>query len=268
MTAQRQSTTPDAARRPAADAPPAASVDPTEIAHFSAMAATWWDPDGPFKPLHKLNPTRIGYARDRLCRHFGRDPRADRPLEGLRILDIGCGGGLLSEPMTRLGATVTGADASDKNIRTAQAHAAESGLDIDYRCVTAEALAATGVRFDAILNMEVIEHVADIPSFLDACHGLLDDRGCMVMSTLNRTVKSWAMAIAGAEYLLRWLPRGTHDWHKFIKPSELVRALGRAQFETLDLTGMVYHPLSGTWTLDARDFSVNYLAVAQKATHG
>ncbi|VAW03477.1 3-demethylubiquinol 3-O-methyltransferase @ 2-polyprenyl-6-hydroxyphenyl methylase [hydrothermal vent metagenome] len=241
-----------------------ASVDPAEIAHFSAMAATWWDPNGPFRPLHKLNPTRIEYARDSLCRHFNRDPMGDLPLKGLRVLDIGCGGGLLSEPMARLGATMVGADASEKNINTAKTHAREMGLAIDYRAITAEELMANGEVFDAILNMEVIEHVADIPSFLTACHGLLEAEGCMVMSTLNRTARSWVMAIAGAEYIMGWLPRGTHDWHKFLKPSELARALGQAGFDTIDLKGMVYHPLSGHWSLDETDFTVNYLVLAQK----
>ncbi|PCJ31335.1 MAG: bifunctional 3-demethylubiquinol 3-O-methyltransferase/2-polyprenyl-6-hydroxyphenol methylase [Alphaproteobacteria bacterium] len=241
-----------------------ASVDPDEVAHFSAMAATWWDPNGPFKPLHKLNPTRIAYAKNTLCRHFGRDPKINLPLKGLRILDIGCGGGLLSEPMCRLGATIVGADASEKNIKTAEAHAAEMGLDIDYQNITAEALAEAGEAFDAILNMEVIEHVADIPSFLNACHSLLKDEGCMVLSTLNRTAKSWAMAIAGAEYIMRWLPKGTHDWHKFLKPSELARALRNSGFDTNDIKGMVYHPLSGQWSLDDKNFAVNYLVLAQK----
>jgi len=241
-----------------------ASVDPDEVAHFSALAATWWDPNGPFKPLHKLNPTRIAYAKNSLCRHFGRDPHVNLPLSGLRILDIGCGGGLLSEPVSRLGATIVGADAAEKNIKTAMAHAAEAGLDIDYRNTTAEALATTGEKFDAILNMEVIEHVAHIPSFLNACHSLLKDDGCMVLSTLNRTAKSWIMAIAGAEYIMGWLPKGTHDWHKFLKPSELVRALGESQFDTTDIKGMVYHPLSGGWSLDDKDYSVNYMLLAQK----
>lgn len=244
-----------------------ASVDPAEIAHFSAMAMSWWDPDGPFRPLHKLNPTRIGYARDSLCRHFDRDPHGDRPLEGLRLLDIGCGGGLLSEPMARLGAKIIGADAAEKNIRVARLHAQDMDLAIDYRHTTAEQLAEEKEKFDAILNMEVIEHVADIPSFLDACHTLLDRDGIMVMSTLNRTMKSWAMAIAGAEYILRWLPAGTHDWHRFLKPSELSRALGNSNFDVCDLKGMVYHPLSGAWSLDDHDFSVNYLACARKTGH-
>ncbi len=245
-----------------------ASVDPDEIAHFSAMAATWWDPNGPFKPLHKLNPTRIAYARDSLCTHFDRDSHDPLPLQGLRVLDIGCGGGLLSEPMARLGATVVGADAAEKNIKTAQTHAEQMDLTIDYRNITAEELAEAGETFDAILNMEVIEHVADIPSFLNACHSLLKDDGCMVMSTLNRTAKSWAMAIAGAEYIMRWLPKGTHDWHKFLKPSELARALSHSKFDTIDVKGMVYHPFSASWSLDDQDFSVNYLVLAQKIQNG
>jgi len=243
-----------------------ASVDPAEIAHFSAMAATWWDPNGPFKPLHQLNPTRISYGRDSLCRHFGRDPIGAAPLKGLRILDIGCGGGLLSEPMARLGATMVGADASEKNIKTAKTHADDMDIVIDYRNTTAEDLARAGEKFDAILNMEVIEHVADIASFLEACHLLLKEDGCMVMSTLNRTAKSWVMAIAGAEYILGWLPRGTHDWHRFLKPSELARALNHCQFDVLDLKGMVYSPFSGNWSLDEADLSVNYLIFVQKFT--
>jgi len=242
----------------------AKSVDPDEIAHFSAMAATWWDPKGPFKPLHKLNPTRIAFIRDNLCAHFGRDPLSDKPLEGLRILDIGCGGGLLCEPMSRLGAHMVGADAAEKNIKTARTHADEMGLDIDYRHISAEELAGQGEKFDAILNMEVIEHVADIPSFLNACHDLLREEGCMCMSTLNRTLKSWATAIAGAEYILRWLPKGTHDWQKFLKPSELVRALRQSGFEAHNITGMTYQVLKDEWALHSRDFSVNYLLLAQK----
>ncbi|WP_417320777.1 bifunctional 2-polyprenyl-6-hydroxyphenol methylase/3-demethylubiquinol 3-O-methyltransferase UbiG [Emcibacter sp.] len=244
---------------------PPRSVDPEEIANFSAMAATWWDPDGPFRPLHKMNPVRLEFIKASLCRHFDRDVTATDALKGLRILDIGCGGGLLCEPLTRLGATMVGADASEKNIGTARAHAADSGLDIDYRHITAEELAEAGEKFDAILNMEVIEHVADIPSFLTACHNLLKDGGCMTLSTLNRTAKSWLMAIAGAEYILRWLPVGTHDWQKFLKPSELSRSLRDSGFKTLDIKGMVFHPISGIWSLDDHDFSVNYVALAEKA---
>lgn len=246
----------------------AKSVNPDEIAHFSSMAATWWDPKGPFKPLHQLNPTRIEFVRDQICQHFGRNPLDEKPLEGLRILDIGCGGGLLTEPISRLGATMTGADAAEKNIKTASVHANQMGLDIDYQHITAEELAEQGEKFDAILNMEVIEHVADIPSFLDACHKLIKPGGCMTLSTLNRTVKSWAMAIAGAEYILRWLPVGTHDWNKFLKPSELCSLANDSGFTIETLNGMVFNPLKSTWSLDPHDFSVNYLAFAVKSDNG
>jgi len=241
------------------------SVDPAEIAHFSTMAATWWDPNGPFKPLHKLNPTRIAFVKQSLCAHFNRNPEDARPLEGLRILDIGCGGGLLSEPICRLGATVVGADAAEKNIKTAQVHADEMGLEVDYRHITAEELATAGEKFDAILNMEVIEHVADIPSFLNACHDLLKASGCMTMSTLNRTAKSWVMAIAGAEYIMRWLPVGTHDWQKFLKPSELARAVRGSGLHVQDLKGCVFNPLKNSWSLSDHDLSVNYVAFVTKA---
>lgn len=247
---------------------PAKSVNPDEIAHFSSMAATWWDPKGPFKPLHQLNPTRIEFVRDQICHHFGRDPMAKNPLEGLKILDIGCGGGLLSEPIARLGATVTGADAAEKNIKTATVHAEQMGLDIHYRHISAEELAEQGEKFDVILNMEVIEHVADIPSFLNACYQLVVPGGCMTLSTLNRTVKSWAMAIAGAEYILRWLPVGTHDWNKFLKPSELCSLAHDSGFNIEVMNGMVFNPIKSTWSLDQNDFSVNYVALAVKSNNG
>ena len=246
----------------------AKSVNPEEIAHFSSMAATWWDPKGPFKPLHQLNPTRIEFVRDQVCHHFGRDPLVSEPLKGLKILDIGCGGGLLSEPMARMGAIVTGADAAEKNIKTASVHAKQVGLDINYLHISAEELAEQGEKFDVILNMEVIEHVADIPSFLNACHQLLKPGGCMTLSTLNRTLKSWAMAIAGAEYILRWLPIGTHDWNKFLKPSELCTLTQQSGFDTEVINGMVFNPLTSIWSLDPHDFSVNYLALAVKSNNG
>ena len=242
----------------------AKSVNPDEIAHFSSMAETWWDPNGPFKPLHQLNPTRIAFVKEQLCTHFKLDPLCEKPLEGLRILDIGCGGGLLCEPISRLGATVIGADAAEKNIKTARVHAAQMGLDIDYRHITAEELAEQGEVFDAILNMEVIEHVADIPSFLGACCLLLSQEGCMTLSTLNRTIKSWAMAIAGAEYILRWLPIGTHDWKKFIKPSELSTYAQKSGFDITVIKGMVFNPIKSLWSLNDQDFSVNYVALAVK----
>ena len=206
------------------------TVDPSEIAKFEAMAAEWWDPNGKFKPLHMLNPCRLDYITSQIAAEFDRDLKAPDAFKGLRILDIGCGGGLLSEPMARLGADVVGADAAERNIPVAQIHAQEQGLEIDYRHTTAEALAADGETFDAILNMEVIEHVADPAAYLGACHSLLKPGGLMTCSTINRNPKSFAVAIIGAEYVMRWLPKGTHEWSKFITPDELYefRPSGRA----------------------------------------
>ncbi len=248
---------------PKTNAASAPSVDPDEIERFSAMAATWWDPDGDFRPLHRLNPTRIGYIRDKVAARFGRDPLRDKPLAGLRLLDIGCGGGLLSEPMARLGAEVTGVDAAEKNIGTARAHAAQSGLDIDYRHDTAEALAAAGETFDVILNMEVVEHVADVPGFIGACARMVKPGGAMLLSTINRTPQSFALAIVGAEYVLRWLPRGTHQWRKFLRPSELTRHVEAAGLAMDHLTGVAWNPLNDRWTL-TRDLSVNYMGFATR----
>ncbi len=246
-----------------------ASVDPDEIAKFAALAGEWWDPAGKFAPLHRLNPARLTFIRDRIAAHAGRDPLAERPLAGLRVLDIGCGGGLLCEPMARLGAAVTGIDAAEKNVAVAAEHAAEAGLDIDYRHGTAEALAAetragNGAGFDLVLNMEVVEHVADVTAFLQASAALVGPGGAMVLATLNRTAKSFALAIVGAEYLLRWLPRGTHDWRRFLRPSELVAYLRAAGLETRELTGVVYNPLTGAWRLAPRDLDVNYMVFAVK----
>lgn len=261
MTTQAASSDPPP-RQPGKDgASTSQSVDPREIENFTRMANEWWDPTGKFRPLHKMNPIRVGYARDQICTHFGRDPVAPLPLKGLRILDIGCGGGLLSEPLARLGGTVVGVDAAVKNVGVAQIHAEESGLDIDYRHTTAEALAAAGERFDAIVSLEVIEHVADLDAFLDACCRLLNPEGVMILSTLNRTGRSFAMAIVGAEYILRWLPRGTHSWKKFVRPSELAASLRRAGARMTTVDGMTFNPLSDRWTV-TRDLGVNYLAVA------
>jgi 2-polyprenyl-6-hydroxyphenyl methylase/3-demethylubiquinone-9 3-methyltransferase len=257
MTRQENSAQPGAAQ--------GASVDPREIANFARMAAEWWDPAGKFRPLHKMNPVRIGYVRDALCRHFGRDTAAPSPLADLRILDIGCGGGLLCEPLARLGAAIVGVDAAARNIGVARAHAAEMGLDIDYRHATAEALAEAGERFDAVVSLEVVEHVADVGAFLTACCRLVDPGGVLVLSTLNRTGRSFAIAIVGAEYVLRWLPRGTHDWKKFLRPSELVRGLAAGGVATIELTGVTLDPLSGDWRLAPRDLAINYMALGLKA---
>ncbi|WP_282604185.1 bifunctional 2-polyprenyl-6-hydroxyphenol methylase/3-demethylubiquinol 3-O-methyltransferase UbiG [Pelagibius sp. Alg239-R121] len=240
------------------------SVDAAEIEKFSAIAAEWWDPAGKFRPLHQLNPTRLGYIRDHVAAHFGKDPAANQPLAGLSILDIGCGGGLLSEPLTRLGARMTSIDAAEKNIGVASTHAAEAGLEIDYRHATAEDLAAKGENFDVVLNMEVIEHVADVNSFSQAACALVKDGGATVASTLNRTPKSYLMAILGAEYLLRWLPRGTHDWRKFLRPSELTSLLRAQGMKVEDISGVVYNPLNESWRLSRRDLDVNYMLFATK----
>ena len=240
------------------------SVDDQEIAKFSAIAAEWWDPTGKFRPLHQLNPTRLGYIRDQAARHFGKDSKSDKPLSGLSVLDIGCGGGLLSEPLRRLGADVTAIDAAEKNIITASTHAAEVGLEINYRHATAEDLAAEGKSFDIVLNMEVIEHVADVASFSKAACALVEQGGTMVASTLNRTPKSYLMAILGAEYLLRWLPRGTHDWRKFLRPSELAGLVRGQGMEVEDISGVVYNPINERWRLSRRDLDVNYMLFATK----
>ena len=241
----------------------AASVDPGEIARFSAMAAEWWDTEGKFRPLHKLNPVRLAYIRDRLAARLGRDPLKPQPLAGVRLLDIGCGGGLIAEPMARLGADVVAIDASATNIAVARAHTAESELKIDYGVAAAETLAASGERFDAVLCLEVIEHVADRPGFLAATAGLVAPGGALVAATLNRTPQAYLLAIVGAEYVLRWLPRGTHDWDKFVRPSELAASLRRAGLEVRDLSGVVYSPLTDAWRL-SRDLAVNYMCFAER----
>ena len=238
------------------------TVDPAEVAKFEAMAAEWWNPDGKFKPLHMLNPCRLDYITRQIAAEFGRDLTGARPFAGLRILDIGCGGGLLAEPMARLGAAVVGADAAERNIPVARLHAEQSGLAIDYRHTTAEALAAAGEVFDVVLNMEVVEHVSDPAAYLAACHDLLRPGGLMVCSTLNRNAKSFAMAIVGAEYVMRWLPKGTHDWQKFITPDELYALIRGAGLDPVDRKGMVFNPLSWRWSLSDRDLSVNYVTAS------
>lgn len=238
---------------------PQSSIDAAEVAKFEAMAAEWWDPKGKFKPLHMLNPVRLDYIAGQIAAEFARDRRSLRPFEGLRLLDIGCGGGLVSEPMARLGAAVTGADAAEGNIRIARLHAEQSGLDIDYRATTAEALLDAGERFDVVLALEIVEHVADPQAFVTTCARLLRPGGLLVASTLNRTPQSFAAAIVGAEWVMRWLPRGTHDWRRFIRPDDLAGMFAAAGVRVVDRAGMVFNPVTFGWSLSPRDLSVNYL---------
>lgn len=240
------------------------TVDPAEVAKFEAMAAEWWDVNGKFKPLHMLNPCRLDYITSQIAAEFDRDLSQPTPFKDLRILDIGCGGGLLSEPMARLGATVVGADAAGGNIPVAQVHAQQSGLNIDYRHTTAEALADAGQKFDAVLNMEVVEHVADPLTYLTACRQLLKSGGLHICSTINRNPKSYAMAIVGAEVIMRWLPKGTHEWNKFITPDELFDLLSKAGLTPVDRKGFVFNPIAWSWSLSDRDLSVNYVTASTK----
>lgn len=240
------------------------TADASEIAKFDAMAEEWWDPNGKFKPLHMLNPCRLDYINAQIRTEFGSGPKSLRPYEGLDLLDIGCGGGLLSEPMARLGAKVTGVDAAARNIPIAKRHAEISGLDIEYLHATAEELASDGREFDVVLNMEVVEHVPDPGEYLRLCAALLRPDGLMVCSTINRTARSFALAIVGAEYVLRWLPKGTHDWNKFIKPRELFGHLRNASFEPVDSKGFVFNPLNWEWKLSTSDLAVNYVTASVK----
>ena len=240
-----------------------ASIDPSEVEKFSRIAAEWWDPKGKFGILHKFNPVRLAYIRDNIVSHFARDTHARRPFEGLRILDIGCGGGLLCEPITRLGGTVTGIDPAQNNINTASVHAAEQELNIDYKACSAEELAAAGEKFDVVLNMEVIEHVADVQVFMTACCQLVKPGGLMFVATINRTMKSFGLAIIGAEYVLGWIPKGTHQWEKFLTPNEISQDLKKGGLQTCDTIGVVYNPLTSEWR-PARDTSVNYMMLAER----
>ncbi len=241
-----------------------ASVDAEEIAKFAALAEEWWDPAGKFRALHRFNPTRLGFIRDRVAAHHGRDPLKGRPLDGLAVLDIGCGGGLLAEPLTRLGARVTAIDAAERTVKIAAQHARDGSLAIDYRHATAEQLAEAGEAYDVVLNMEIVEHLADVAAFFVASCALVKPGGLMVVATLNRTPKAFLMAIVGAEYVLGWLPRGSHDWRRFLRPSELAAELRANAMEVSELTGVSYNPLADTWHL-SRDLGVNYMVLAAKS---
>lgn len=240
------------------------TIDPAEVAKFEAMAAEWWNPNGKFKPLHMLNPCRLDYITRQIAAEFDRDLATTEPFKGLRLLDIGCGGGLLSEPMARLGAEVVGADAAPRNIPVAAVHAQQAGLTIDYRFTTAEDLASANEVFDVVLNMEVVEHVSDPLSYLTACQQLLKPGGLMICSTLNRNAKSFGMAIIGAEWVMRWLPKGTHDWKKFITPDELYDLIRRAGLDPVDRKGMAFNPVKWSWSLSSRDLSCNYVTASVK----
>jgi 2-polyprenyl-6-hydroxyphenyl methylase / 3-demethylubiquinone-9 3-methyltransferase len=242
----------------------ARTVDADEVARFSRVAGQWWDPRGPMAALHKFNPVRLAYIRDRAAAHFSRDPKRLDSLAGISFLDIGCGGGILSEPLARLGAGVVGIDPSQSNIVVAQHHAAQSGLAVDYRSTSAEALAQTGAAFDVVLAMEVVEHVTDLGLFVALAAGMVKPGGLMFIATLNRTMKSFALAIVGAEYILRWLPRGTHQWEKFVTPQELETAIERSGLRITDETGVIYNLFADRWQLGA-DMDVNYMVAAAKA---
>jgi 2-polyprenyl-6-hydroxyphenyl methylase/3-demethylubiquinone-9 3-methyltransferase len=242
---------------------PSSSIDDAEVERFSRIAAEWWTPRGPMAALHKFNPVRLGYIRDRTSAHFGRDAKTLDGLKGLRILDIGCGGGILSEPLARLGAQMVGADPSPENIAAASAHAAQSGVSVDYRATTAETLAAAGERFDVVLAMEVVEHVVDVEAFVATCAAMVKPGGLMFAATLNRTLKSFALAIVGAEYVLRWVPRGTHRWDKFVTPEELELAIEGNGLRVTGERGVIYNLLADRWQLSS-DMDVNYMLVAEK----
>jgi 2-polyprenyl-6-hydroxyphenyl methylase/3-demethylubiquinone-9 3-methyltransferase len=243
--------------------PMAAAIDEKEVERFGAIASEWWDPKGKFAPLHRLNPPRLAFIRDHVLSHRGGETRSAKPFKGLSILDIGCGGGLISEPLRRLGGDVTGLDPSPETISAARAHAAQQGLEIDYRCGTAEELAMAGEVFDVVTALEVIEHVPDVSAFLGVCAQLVKPGGLILLSTLNRTAKSYALGIIAAEYLLGWLPRGTHDWQRFVEPEELRSLLASAGFADFALKGIAYNPVAGEWRL-GDDTGVNYMMAATR----
>lgn len=241
-----------------------ATVDQAEVERFSRLGADWWNPRGPMAALHKFNPVRLGYIRDHAAARFDRDAKKLDCLKGLRILDIGCGGGILSEPLARLGADVIGADPAVENIEIAREHAADAGLTVDYRATTAEALSEAGEQFDIVLAMEVVEHVTDVGLFVKTCSAMVKPDGLMFAATLNRTLKSFALAIVGAEYVLRWVPRGTHQWDKFVTPNELEMALEKSGLTVIHERGVIYNLLADRWQL-SDDMDVNYMMVAERA---
>jgi 2-polyprenyl-6-hydroxyphenyl methylase / 3-demethylubiquinone-9 3-methyltransferase len=241
----------------------ASTINDEEVKKFSDLAEQWWDPTGQFKPLHKFNPVRLAYIREQVLARFDRDGAKRHPFEGLKFLDIGCGGGLLCEPMARLGAEVTGADASERNIGIAKIHAEQSGLDINYLATTSEALAEKGEQYDVVLNMEVVEHVADVPLYLKSCSALVKPAGLMFIATINRTAKAYALAIIGAEYVLGWLPKGTHSFSKFLTPEEITSIISRHQMRIRDKCGVSFNPLHDQWR-KSRDMAVNYMLLAEK----
>ncbi|MEM0898744.1 MAG: bifunctional 2-polyprenyl-6-hydroxyphenol methylase/3-demethylubiquinol 3-O-methyltransferase UbiG [Pseudomonadota bacterium] len=247
-----------------ADASSQTTIDDAEVEQFSRLASEWWNPTGKFKPLHKFNPVRLAYIRETVCAHFDRDLNQPKPFAGLRFLDIGCGGGLLSEPMARLGADVVGADASATNIEVAKIHMAQSGLDIDYRATSAEALQQAGEQFDVILNMEVVEHVADVDLFIKSCAAMVKPNGLMFIATINRTAKARALAIFMAENVLRWLPKGTHQYEKLVKPEELEKALVGTGVDIFERSGVFYNVLADEWRR-SKDMDVNYMVVSKRA---
>ncbi len=240
-----------------------ASVDSEEVARYAALADTWWDKGGPFWPLHRLNELRVQYIRDKVCHFFQRNPASVKPLEGLRMLDIGCGGGILSEAMSHLGAQMHGIDVVERNIVVARHHARQTGLAIRYETVAAEALAQQGNKYDVVLNMEVVEHVADLPGFVHACTQLVRSGGLLIIATINRTWLSWLTAIIGAEYILRWLPKGTHQWRRFPKPAELEELLTKDQLQVIARTGVRVNPLTRYMSLTPF-MGINYMLVAEK----
>lgn len=245
----------------------ASTVDAGEVARFDRMARTWWDPDGPMRTLHRFNPVRLAFIRDEILAHFGRSLDVPRPYEGLSVLDVGCGGGLLCEPMARLGAEVTGIDPAPGNVDVAGRHAARSRLAVTYRQATVEELVAEGARFDVVTSMEVVEHVADVGAFVDACCAAVKPGGLLFMATINRTMRSFALAIVGAEYVLGWLPRGTHRWEKFVTPRELDEALAHGGFRVREEAGVVFNPLASQWRLSS-DTAVNYMVSAVRREGG